>query len=149
MQRGSVCSGVLLSFNKVFIMTQDEARKKAIEAGVASLKAAHANIFDYDEWQKALNLALDIFTEQCGFIKEAPTQGQGLEKGVYVSFDKNGKAFAFIVSPTQFEGSLVVQADLYLSLAKAYKKAAKTGGTVRLLSSQEYQAQFIDKLNRQ
>ena len=57
-----------------------------------------------------------------------------MSDGVYVSFNKNGKAFAFIVSPTQFEGSLAVQADLYSSLAKAYKKAAKTGGTVRFLS---------------
>ncbi|WP_182417073.1 hypothetical protein [Bartonella sp. HY038] len=65
-------------------MTQDEARQKAIKAGVESLKAGFANVFDHDEWLKALNLALNIFTEQCGFIKEAPTQGQGLEKGVYV-----------------------------------------------------------------
>ncbi|UXM94288.1 hypothetical protein N5853_09230 [Bartonella sp. HY329] len=77
MQRAGVCSGVLLSFNKVFTMTQDEARQKAIKAGVESLKAGFANVFDHDEWLKALNLALDIFTEQCGFIKEAPKQGQG------------------------------------------------------------------------
>ncbi|UXN05230.1 hypothetical protein [Bartonella sp. HY761] len=144
MQRGSVCSGVLLSFNKVFTMTQDEARQKAINAGVESLKAGFANVFDHDEWLKALNLALDIFTEQCGFIKEAPKQGQGLEKGVYVAFDSQGKAVEFIANPAQFDGSLAVQADLYSRLAVAYKKAANMGGTVRLLS-QEYQMQIVDK----
>lgn len=125
-------------------MTQDNARQKAINAGVESLKAGFANVFDHDEWLKALNLALDIFTEQCGFITEPPKQGQGLEKGVYVAFDSQGKAVEFIANPAQFEGSLAVQADLYLSLAVAYKAAAKTGGTVRLLS-QEYQTQIIDK----